>query len=129
MTDHQSDEDLRRAFDALGLITDSGIMSSVLRQAHKAALVSDVTVLVEGETGTGKQVLAEAIHQMDGKQSAFPFITVHCGTINETLAETELFGHSKGAFSGAISDRKGLFQSADRGTLFLDDVNDLPFPL
>jgi two-component system response regulator AtoC len=129
MTDHQSDEDLRRAFDAMGLITDSGIMSSVLRQARKAALVSDVTVLVEGETGTGKQVLAEAIHQMDGKRSAFPFITVHCGTINEALAESEFFGHAKGAFSGAISERKGLFQSADRGTLFLDDVNDLPLPL
>jgi DNA-binding NtrC family response regulator len=129
MTDHQSDEDLRRTFDAMGLVTDLGIMSSILRQAHKAALVSDVTVLVEGETGTGKQVLARAIHQLDGKRGAFPFITVHCGTINEALAESEFFGHAKGAFSGALSDRKGLFQSADRGTLFLDDVNDLPLPL
>jgi DNA-binding NtrC family response regulator len=129
MLDHQSDEDLRRAFDAMGLVTDSGIMSGILRHAHKAALVSDVTVLVEGETGTGKQVLAEAIHQMDGKRRAYPFITVHCGTINEALAESEFFGHAKGAFSGAISDRKGLFQSADRGTLFLDDVNDLSLPL
>lgn len=129
MTVHQSDEELRLAFDAMGLITDSGIMSSILRQAHKAALVSDVTVLVEGETGTGKQVLAQAIHQLDGKRNAFPFITVHCGTINEALAESEFFGHAKGAFSGAIFDRKGLFQSADRGTLFLDDVNDLSLPL
>src|SRR5215469_12759331 len=129
MTDRQSDEELRRAFDAVGLITDSGIMSGVLRQAHKAALVSDVTGLVEGETGAGKQVLAQAIHQMDAKRSAFPFVTVHCGTINEALAESEFFGHAKGAFSGAVSDRKGLFQSADRGALFLDDVNDLSLPL
>jgi DNA-binding NtrC family response regulator len=104
-------------------------MSSILRQAHKAALVSDVTVLVEGETGTGKQVLSEAIHQLDGKRRAFPFVTVHCGTINEALAESEFFGHTKGAFSGALADRKGLFQSANRGTLFLDDVSDLPLPL
>jgi two-component system response regulator AtoC len=129
MTDHQSEEDLRRAFDGMGFITGSGMLSSILRQAHKAALVSDVTVLLEGETGTGKQVLAEAIHQLDGKRSAFPFVTLHCGTINEALAESEFFGHAKGAFSGALADRKGLFQSADHGTLFLDDVNDLPLPL
>jgi transcriptional regulator with PAS, ATPase and Fis domain len=105
------------------------MMCPVLRQASRAALVSDVTVLVEGETGTGKQVLAQAIHRLDGKRNNLPFITVHCGTINDALAESELFGHTKGAFSGAISDRKGLFQAAHLGTLFLDDVNDLPLNL
>src|SRR5262249_22093755 len=104
-------------------------MVPILRQAHKAAMVSDVTVLVEGETGAGKQVLAEAIHQLDAKRSAFPFVTVHCGTINEALSESEFFGHTKGSFSGALTERKGLFQSAEGGTLFLDDVNDLPLPL
>jgi DNA-binding NtrC family response regulator len=125
----QSNEDLRRIFDDLGLITGSEAMGSVLRQASKAALVSDITVLVEGETGTGKQVLAQAIHHLDAKRRDLPFVTVHCGTINEALAESEFFGHTKGAFSGAVSDRRGLFQSAHQGTLFLDDVNDLPMHL
>ena len=125
----QSDEDLRHVFAELGLTTASEVMSPVLRQAVKAALVSDVTVLVEGETGTGKLVLARAIHRLDAKRRNLPFVTVHCGTINEALAESELFGHTKGAFSGAISDRKGLFPSAHLGTLFLDDVNDLPLYL
>jgi len=100
-------------------------MMPVLRCAQKAAKVSDVTVLLEGETGTGKQVLAQGIHSLDQKRHSFAFVTVHCSTINEALAESELFGHRRGAFSGAIQDRKGLFQSAQHGTLFLDDVNDL----
>jgi transcriptional regulator with PAS, ATPase and Fis domain len=71
-------------------------------------------------------VLAYAIHQLDQKRKSFPFVTVHCGAINEALAESEFFGHERGAFSGAAIARKGLFQTAHRGTLFLDDVNDLP---
>jgi transcriptional regulator with PAS, ATPase and Fis domain len=126
---HPADEELRRTFDALGFITYSEVMTPVLRQANKAAMVSDVTVLVEGETGTGKQVLAQAIHCLDVKRKALPFVTVHCGTINEALAESEFFGHTKGAFSGAVCDRKGLFRSAHLGTLFLDDVKDLPMYL
>jgi two-component system, NtrC family, response regulator HydG len=124
-----SEEELRELFGTLGFRTGSGVMSSVLRQAHKAAYVSDITILIEGETGTGKQVLAHAIHQLDRKRRNNPFITVHCSTINESLAESELFGHELGAFSGAINRRKGLFQAAHRGTLFLDDVNDLPMAL
>ena len=104
-------------------------MMPILRRAQKAALVSDVTVLLDGETGTGKQVLAQAIHRLDRKRCAFSFITVHCSTINEALAESELFGHLRGAYSGAAQDRKGLFQSAEHGTLFLDDINDLPATL
>src|SRR5215831_11357512 len=104
-------------------------MTSVLQCAYKAAQVSDVTVLLEGETGTGKQVLARAIHSLDAKRSAFPFVTLHCCTVSESLAESELFGHQRGAFSGAIADRAGLFHAANRGTLFLDDVNDLPLSL
>lgn len=125
----ESNDELCRLFTAVGLVTTSSAMIPVLRLAQKAARVSDVTVLVEGETGTGKQVLASAIHILDKKRSSFPFVTVHCGTISEALAESELFGHNKGAFSGAIHCRKGLFQAAGRGTLFLDDVNDLPFSL
>jgi transcriptional regulator with GAF, ATPase, and Fis domain len=101
----------------------------LLEQAYKAAYVSDITVLLEGKTGTGKQVLAHAIHTLDSKRSRFRFVTVHCGTLTETLAESELFGHHRGAFSGATADRQGLFTAAHGGTLLLDDVNDLPLRL
>jgi transcriptional regulator with PAS, ATPase and Fis domain len=119
-------EDLREIFARLGFVTASEVMDPILRQALKAALVSDVTILLEGETGTGKQVLAQAIHRLDPKRAGFPFVTAHCSTINETLAESELFGHRRGAFTGALDHRSGLFQTADQGTLFLDEVNDLP---
>jgi DNA-binding NtrC family response regulator len=129
MHEHLSDEELQKTFHRVGFISRSPNMMAVLRRARKAAEVSDVTVLLEGETGTGKQVLARAIHELDQKRRGFSFVTVHCSTISEALAESELFGHQRGAFSGAFSNRKGLFQSAHHGTLFLDDVNDLPFPL
>ena len=100
--DERSDLDLLRTFDGLGFVTRSSNVVPVLRQARRAAEVSDLTVLVEGETGTGKQVLAQGIHELDEKRHAAPFVTVHCGTISEALAESELFGHLKGAFSGAV---------------------------
>lgn len=121
-----TDDELRRHFDELGFITGSDALLPLLRQVYKAACVSDITVLLEGETGTGKQVLAFAIHCLDQKRRAYPFITMHCGSLSEALVESELFGHLKGAFTGAVSHRKGLFQAAQGGTLFLDDVNDLP---
>jgi len=126
MVGQSCDEELCCAFADLGFVTASNKLIPVLRQAGKAAKVSDITVLLEGETGTGKQVLAYAIHKLDQKRKSFAFVTVHCGTINEALAESEFFGHERGAFSGAAIARKGLFQTAHRGTLFLDDVNDLP---
>ncbi len=104
-------------------------MTPVLQCAYKAAQVSDATVLLQGETGTGKQVLARAIHHLDEKRCRFPFVTVHCSTVSESLAESELFGHRKGSFSGAVASRGGLFQAAERGVVFLDDVNDLPLRL
>jgi len=121
-----TDDELRRSFNELGFVTGSDALLPLLRQAYKAACVSDITVLLEGETGTGKQVLAFAIHCLDQKRRAYPFVTMHCGSLSEALAESELFGHVKGAFTGAVTHRKGLFQSAQGGTLFLDDVNDLP---
>lgn len=124
-----SNQELREVFGRLGFQTGSDVMSPILRQAYKAATVSDITILIEGETGTGKQILADAIHQLDEKRRSHSFVTVHCSTINESLAESELFGHELGAFTGAVSRRKGLFQAAQRGTLFLDDVNDLPMRL
>ena len=121
-----SDQEIRRVFGESGFITGSDATAPLLRQANKAACLSDLTLLLEGETGTGKQVLARAIHQVDEKRRANPFVTVHCSTVNETLAESELFGHERGAFSGAVGTRRGLFQAAHGGTLLLDDVNDLP---
>jgi len=124
-----SDDELRSIFNRLGFVTSSVNLASLLRRSLKAADASDVTILLEGETGTGKQVLAQAIHALDQKRNSFSFVTVHCSTISEALAESELFGHQRGAFSGAISGRRGLFQTAQNGTLFLDDINDLPFHL
>jgi len=124
-----SNEQLRRVFAGLGFVSASDAILPILRQAQKAASVSDVTILIEGETGTGKRVLAQAIHQLDEKRKDAPLITAHCSTIGEALAESELFGHHRGAFTGAVAERTGLFQAANRGTLLLDDVNDLPLSI
>src|SRR5262245_19721649 len=110
------DAELVDAFSDLGFVTSSVRMLPLLQRARKAAFVSDIAVLIEGETGTGKHVLAQAIHRLDPKRSQFPFITVHCATIQESLAESELFGHRRGSFSGAIEERPGLFRSAQHGT-------------
>jgi transcriptional regulator with PAS, ATPase and Fis domain len=98
MSRDPSDDELRSSFAELGFITCSPTITPVLRRACKAAKVSDVTVLLEGETGSGKQVLAQAIHKLDQKRRAFTFVTVHCSTISEALAESELFGYQRGAF-------------------------------
>ena len=99
-------------------------MAVVERLAAKVA-VTDSTVLVTGESGTGKGVIARAIHEQS-RRADFPFIPVNCGAIPENLLESEFFGHTKGAFSGADRARKGLFAQADRGTLFLDEIGELP---
>jgi transcriptional regulator with PAS, ATPase and Fis domain len=87
--------------------------------------VTDSTVLITGESGTGKGVTARSIHEMSTR-SEYPFIPVNCGAIPENLLESEFFGHTKGAFTGADRARKGLFSQADRGTLFLDEIGELP---
>lgn len=89
---------------------------------------TDATLLITGETGTGKDLLAEAIHRSSSR-SKYPFIKVNCGAIPEALLESELFGHVKGAFTGATSDKPGMFRLAQGGTLFLTEIGDLPLPL
>ncbi len=109
------------------LIGNNPAFESVLRSA-KVVAATDVTVLIKGETGTGKEVLATAL-QKESNRSNKPFITINCAALPEGLAESELFGHRKGAFTGAIGNKAGLFQSVDGGTVFLDEVNSLPLSI
>jgi len=122
-------EQLGRLFADCGLIAQSAAMREVFRRAIKASHFSDLPLLLLGETGTGKQRLAEAIHALDPRRRDKPFITVNCGALSKTLAESELFGHSKGAFSGANGERKGLFRAANGGTLMLDEIGELDLEL
>lgn len=109
------------------LIGQSPNFEALLRSARMVA-ATDVTVLVVGETGTGKEVLAHALQQ-HSPRSDKPFITLNCAALPESLAESELFGHRKGAFTGAIGNQLGRLQAADGGTVFLDEVDSLPISL
>ena len=106
-----------------GFVADSKIMQKVFTAIGKASRTS-ATVLVSGESGTGKELAARAIHYGGGRSSA-PFVPVNCGGIPEALLESELFGHVKGAFTGAIESRAGFFHAADGGTIFLDEVSEM----
>jgi two-component system response regulator GlrR len=110
-----------------GIITRSAKMEDLLRQARLVA-DSDASVLIYGESGTGKELLARAIHRASQRRER-PFVPVNCGAIPGELLESELFGHVRGAFTGATDAHKGLFQAADTGTLFLDEIGDMPTPL
>ena len=109
------------------IVSRSNRMAELLAEARMVAK-SDASVLLRGDSGTGKEMLARAIHLASARANK-PFIAVNCGAIPENLLESELFGHVKGAFTDAVSNHKGLFQTADGGTLLLDEIGDMPLAL
>ena len=115
---------IERSFIFEGAFGDNPRLLEALETAEKAAPTS-LPVLIDGESGTGKELMARVIHA-NGDRAKRPFISVNCGAIPDNLLESELFGHCKGAFTGAVSDRKGKFESAHTGTIFLDEIGELP---
>src|ERR1700759_4418869 len=115
---------IERSFIVEGAFGDNPKLLEALETAEKAA-PTGLPVLIDGESGTGKELMARVIHA-NGDRANRPFVSVNCGAIPDNLLESELFGHCKGAFTGAVSDRKGKFESAHTGTIFLDEIGELP---
>ena len=111
-------------FEFEGVRSDNPMMEGIFEVLRRVA-PTNISVLIEGESGTGKELLARAIHENSLRRNK-PFRPINCAGLTETLLESELFGHAKGAFTGATSDRKGLFEIADKGTLLLDEIGDMP---
>ena len=108
-----------------GVVGESRMMRSIFRWVEKASALSDLPALITGETGTGKELIVNAIHRLDRKRCTGPLVALNCGAITAGVAESELFGHRRGAFTGAERHRKGLIRAADGGILFLDEIGDL----
>jgi two-component system response regulator HydG len=113
-----------RGFEFEGVRSENPVMEGLFEVLRRVA-PTNISVLIEGESGTGKELLARAIHDNSLRRNN-PFRPINCAGLTETLLESELFGHAKGAFTGATSDRKGLFEIADKGTLLLDEIGDMP---
>jgi transcriptional regulator with PAS, ATPase and Fis domain len=121
---HASTEHLDDVTEVLGIIGRSATIQNIIRDIGRIA-PSDVAVLIIGESGTGKDLVAKAIHRLSARKNR-PMIIVNSGAIAEGILESELFGHERGAFTGAVSERKGYFESANGGTIFLDEIGDMP---
>lgn len=124
---HQLEQQVGRKYSFDSMIGKSKVLQAAIGLGKKVAQ-TDTTVLLLGETGTGKEVFAQAIHQASNRK-AKPFVALNCATFSKDLLESELFGHREGAFTGATKDKKGLFEEANTGTLFLDEVGELPVEL
>jgi Nif-specific regulatory protein len=116
--------EVQQRFEMQGLIASSAAMRQLFSLMEKVIDV-DTTILIQGETGTGKELIAKVIHY-NGPRKNKPFVAENCGALSENLLESELFGHVKGAFTGAVSDKKGLFEMADGGTVLLDEIGEMP---
>jgi two-component system NtrC family response regulator len=125
----QENMQLRKLSDrgADGLVYESSKMSQIVQMLHRVGPMH-VSVLLLGETGTGKEVLAQTLHNLSTRKSE-PFVAINCASIPENLLESELFGHERGAFTGAVKRTQGKFELADKGTLFLDEIGDMPLAL
>jgi DNA-binding NtrC family response regulator len=129
-TQKQSDTNkIKSIMRGLGLIGESAAMMTVFRSVVRFSTLSDLSVIIAGETGTGKEALARAVHSLDPKRNQGPFVPVNCGAISKALVESDFFGHRRGAFTGAERERKGLFRSAEGGVLFLDEIAELDVTL
>jgi two-component system response regulator PilR (NtrC family) len=117
-------KELQRDYDYTNIIGKSPAITQIFEMI-KAVADTDSTVLISGNSGTGKELVAKALHY-NSKRSGKPFIALNCGAISENLIESELFGHKKGAFTGAISDKEGFIKAAEGGTLFLDEISEMP---
>jgi PAS domain S-box-containing protein len=117
-------QEMRQYYWFMGLLGNSVPMHKLFDKIRNAA-TSDAAVLICGESGTGKELIANAVHQLSNRKDG-PFVKMNCASLNEYLLESELFGHKKGSFTGAISDRKGRFEAADKGSFFLDEIGDMP---
>lgn len=120
-------ETLSRKFSLSTIISQNETMKNILRQVQTLAN-TDSTVLITGESGTGKELIARALHFSGARQNA-PFVVIDCGGLTETILESEVFGHVKGAFTGAYYNKKGYLEMADGGSLFFDEIGELPYPL
>ncbi|MBF0257370.1 MAG: sigma 54-interacting transcriptional regulator [Desulfamplus sp.] len=123
----QFDQDVTRRYSFHNMLGKDPVMQKIFDRVSAVAK-TDVTVLIEGETGTGKDLLAKAIHSA-GTRTEKPFVKVNCAALPDNLLESELFGYARGAFTGAFQDKPGRFQEADRGTIFLDEIGEIPLSL
>jgi len=121
------DDELKRTLQFGKIIGNSPSMKNIFNLVRQVSKTK-TSILITGESGTGKELIAKAIHE-ESDQSEGPFVVVNCGGIPETLMESELFGHKKGSFTGATQDKKGLFEVADQGTIFLDEIGELTVPI